>query len=56
MNKGTIEYLVKWRGYGSEENQWRTTADFDSLKVIKQYWKGKVKPKKLEKNKGKKFV
>jgi hypothetical protein len=26
-----IEYLVKWKNYGEEENQWRKVEDFDDL-------------------------
>jgi hypothetical protein len=51
MKDGVIEYLVKWKDYGDEENQWRTVKDFDSLRIIKEYWKGKEELKKLNRKK-----
>jgi hypothetical protein len=41
MRKGIIEYLVKWKNYQEEENQWRTVEDFDGLQPIRNYWKEK---------------
>jgi len=39
MQNGIVEYYVKWKNYGDEENQWRKMKDFDGLGMIKKYWK-----------------
>jgi hypothetical protein len=33
------EYLVKWKGYASDANQWVKAVDFGSLVPITKYWK-----------------
>ncbi len=36
------EYLVKWRGYGDEENSWEPQKNFQDWKVIQKYWKSRA--------------
>ena len=46
------QYLVKWKGYGSEFNSWETVDCFDGLDTISKYWKDRNKKnKKLDKKK-----
>jgi len=54
--QGVLEYLIKWKGFGEEENQWKSAQDFDGLATIKRYWKNRgsqEKEKKVEKQKTK---
>jgi hypothetical protein len=39
------QYLVKWKGYSSDENTWEPASVFDSPVMISDYWK-RVKPKR----------
>ena len=32
-----IEYLVKWKGFDHDENEWVPTENFDELKIINEY-------------------
>ena len=33
------EYLVRWKGYGDDDNSWVHESDFGDHAVIKRYWK-----------------
>ena len=44
-NNGTLDYLVKWKGYGLEDNSWVPVEDFDGLAKIQEYWKKKNEEK-----------
>jgi transposase InsO family protein len=39
------QYLVKWKGYSSDENTWESVSMFDSPVMISDYWK-RVHPKR----------
>jgi hypothetical protein len=32
-----LEYLVKWKGYGCEENSWIGEGDMDTPELIKAF-------------------
>ena len=40
------EYLVKWKGYGEDENTWEPFSNFNSIEAIQKYWvrRGKSMP------------
>lgn len=34
----TTKYLVKWKGYGHEENIWKLATHFSDLALIQKYY------------------
>ena len=34
---GQVEYFVKWKGYGDEENTWLPIENIDAEEMIKDY-------------------
>ena len=44
---GKDQYLVKWLGYGDEENLWESTENFnlEAFRKIEEYWQKLPKPK-----------
>jgi len=39
LNRGRLQYLVRWRGYGHEENSWITESDLDAPDLIAKYYR-----------------
>jgi hypothetical protein len=34
-----LQYLVRWKGYGHEENLWLAEGDIDALKLIAEFYR-----------------
>ena len=45
-NNCGYEYLVRWKGFGAEDDSWVPATDFDGLKVIKTYWRALARSRK----------
>ena len=42
--KGKVKYLVRWKGYGPEEDDWRTTKELENAKDLVEDYERKIHP------------
>jgi hypothetical protein len=39
LNRGKLQYLVRWRGYSHTENSWIAEGNLDALDLIAKYYR-----------------
>ena len=46
IHKGKVEYLLKWKGYPSDENNWEPENSLDCPKLLQEYERNRAREKK----------
>ncbi|CAG8616415.1 10892_t:CDS:2 [Acaulospora colombiana] len=45
---GLLQYLIKWEGFGPEQNSWEDANDVYATELIKNYWEDRRKKREPE--------
>ena len=53
IRQGKVEYLLKWRGYASDDNTWEPKDNLQCSELVEAYEKSHQKPKVPSGSKGK---
>ena len=46
IHKGKVEYLLKWKGYPSDENTWEPEDSLDCPELLQEYERNRAREKK----------